>query len=195
MPLTTIQTLSDGLRLGLWNITEKVTDLPCPTCLDLSSINSDTRKIERLVTYQLLNALTGLDQVEIKHDKAGKPLIDGYEISLSHTRGWAAMIISEHYQTGIDVEYISDRVNRVASRFIRSDEDCEGLEKRLVNWCAKEALYKMRSAEDLQYFDMRLHPFSLSDGFVNTDDLKRGDTVRIDFEHTADYMLTWCAEP
>ena len=58
MPLTTIQTLSDGLRLGLWNITEKVTDLPCPTCLDLSSINSDTRKIERLVTYQLLNALT-----------------------------------------------------------------------------------------------------------------------------------------
>ena len=101
MPLTTIQTLSDGLRLGLWNITEKVTDLPCPTCLDLSSINSDTRKIERLVTYQLLNALTGLDQVEIKHDKAGKPLIDGYEISLSHTRGWAAMIISEHYQTEI----------------------------------------------------------------------------------------------
>lgn len=195
MPLTTIQTLSDGLRLGLWNITEKVTDLPCPTCLDLSSINSDTRKIERLVTYQLLNALTGLDQVEIKHDKAGKPLIDGYEISLSHTRGWAAMIISEHYQTGIDVEYISDRVNRVASRFIRSDEDCEGLEKRLVNWCAKEALYKMRSAEDLQYFDMRLHPFSLSDGFVNTDDLKRGDTVRIDFEHNADYVLTWCAEP
>ena len=194
MPLTTIQTLSDGLRLGLWNITEKVTDLPCPTCLDLSSINSDTRKIERLVTYQLLNALTGLDQVEIKHDKAGKPLIDGYEISLSHTR-WAAMIISEHYQTGIDVEYISDRVNRVANRFIRSDEDCEGLEKRLVNWCAKEALYKMRSAENLQYFDMRLHPFSLSDGFVNTDDLKRGDTVRIDFEHTADYVLTWCAEP
>lgn len=183
------------MRLGLWNITEKVTDLPCPTCLDLSSINSDTRKIERLVTYQLLNALTGLDQVEIKHDKAGKPLIDGYEISLSHTRGWAAMIISEHYQTGIDVEYISDRVNRVASRFIRSDEDCEGLEKRLVNWCAKEALYKMRSAEDLQYFDMRLHPFSLSDGFVNTDDLKRGDTVRIDFEHNADYVLTWCAEP
>ena len=183
------------MRLGLWNITEKVTDLPCPTCLDLSSINSDTRKIERLVTYQLLNALTGLDQVEIKHDKAGKPLIDGYEISLSHTRGWAAMIISEHYQTGIDVEYISDRVNRVANRFIRSDEDCEGLEKRLVNWCAKEALYKMRSAENLQYFDMRLHPFSLSDGFVNTDDLKRGDTVRIDFEHTADYVLTWCAEP
>lgn len=195
MPLTTIKTLSDGLRLGLWNITEKVTDLPCPTCLDLSSINSDIRKIERLVTYQLLNALTGLDQVEIKHDKAGKPLIDGYEISLSHTRGWAAMIISEHYQTGIDVEYISDRVNRVASRFIRSDEDCEGLEKRLVNWCAKEALYKMRSAEHLQYFDMRLHPFSLSNGFVNTDDLKRGDTVRIDFEHTADYVLTWCAEP
>lgn len=195
MPLKTIRPLSDDVRLGLWHITEQVADLPCPACLSLSGIHSEIRKEEQLIAYQLLYAMTGLDNVEINHDSSGKPMIDGYEISLSHTRGWAAMIISEHHFVGVDVEYLSDRVNRVAERFIRPDEDSDGVEKRLVNWCAKEALYKMRSAEDLQYFDMRLRHFSLSDGFVDADDLKRGDVARINFECTSDYVLTWCAEP
>lgn len=195
MPLTTIRPLSDDLQLGLWHITENVSELPCPAFLDLSGIHSEMRKKEQLVSYQLLQAMTGRVDMEIKHDAAGRPLIEDYQISLSHTRGWAAMILSKHHRVGVDVEYMSDRVNKVVDRFIRSDEERDGLEKRLVNWCAKEALYKLRSTEDLQYFDMRLHHFSLSDDCVVADDMRRGDTVSIHFECTSNYVLTWCAEP
>ncbi len=195
MPLTTIRPLSDDLKLGLWHITENVAELPCPAFLDLSGIHSEMRKKEQLVSYQLLHAMTGRVDMEIKHDAAGRPLIEDYQISLSHTRGWAAMILSKHHRVGVDVEYMSDRVNKVVNRFIRPDEERDGLEKRLVSWCAKEALYKLRSTEDLQYFDMRLHHFSLSDDYVVADDMRLGDTVSIHFECTPNYVLTWCAEP
>lgn len=193
MPLIKIKQFNDDGQLGLWQITEDIKDLHCPDFLNLSDIHSVMRQKERLVAYALLEAMTGLKNTVIRHNDSGKPFIDNYEISLSHTRGWAAMILAKRCRVGVDIEYYSDRVYRIADRFIRPDEERDGLEKCLINWCAKEALFKMRSEEDLRYFDMRLHPFKLSNKCVEVDDLKQGDAVRMNFEYNHDYILTWCA--
>ncbi len=48
--------------------------------------------------------------------------IEGYHISISHTLGYVAVILSRDYEVGVDIEYVSDRVNRISSRFLRDDE-------------------------------------------------------------------------
>ena len=49
---------------------------------------------------------------------------------------------------GIDIEYRSDRVKRIRSRFLAPEEEqnidtAHEEEHLLVYWCAKEALYKL----------------------------------------------------
>lgn len=196
MPLTRIDTVGDGVRLAIWQMTESVAQLPVPQYLDLSGVHSEKRIREELVICQLLQSLTSRNDLKINHEPSGKPVVDGYQISLSHTRGWAAMVLAEDdgvvRSVGVDIEYYSDRVNKVADRFIRPDEQNDSLPYRLINWSAKETVYKLFSEEDLQYFDMRLHPFQPQpEGVVIVDDLKVGKSVSVNYTFSKEYVLSW----
>lgn len=193
MPLKKILSLDAGRRLALWQMTENPAELPLPQGVSFADVHSEVRLREKHVSYAMLRALTGNDNLIIRHLPSGKPVIDGYSLSISHTKGWAAMLISEKDEAvGVDIEYFSDRVNKVASRFIRPDEQSDSLAHRLVNWSAKEAVYKMFSDEDLQYFDMRLKPFvPTCSGYVTVEDLKVSKEAKVSFVLTGDYVLTW----
>lgn len=181
-----------GTRLGVWRMDEALEDLPRPCGRDFSDIRSERRQREILTTYCLLEAMTGRDDLEISHAKSGKPIIDGLEVSLSHTKGWAAMIVSGDRAVGVDIEYFSDRVNKVAGRFIRPDEQSDKLSYRLINWSAKETVYKLLHDEHLMYFDMRLGKLSDDNsGEVAVEDLKCGGSVAVRYVLNGDYVLTW----
>ena len=96
---------------------------------------------------------------DITHNEAGKPLFRGYHISVSHTKGYAALILSKNQEVAVDIEYFSDRVERIASKFLRKDEKAEDLDAKLVHWCAKETVFKLFSEEKLMFEDMRVKPF------------------------------------
>lgn len=192
MPLVRIENVGDDARLALWHMTERVDELPVSKFVDLDSIHAEFRKRETLTEYCLLKALTSRDDLAINHLPSDKPFIDGYNISISHTRGWAAIILSEQHRVGVDIEYYSDRVNRVAERFIRPDEQNENTDCRLINWSAKETVYKLYSEEDLQYFEMKLDTFKVSDaGMVVVDDLKVSKSINVDYILNKDYVLTY----
>lgn len=193
MPLIRIDNLDNqGTRLALWQMTESVDELLRPKVEDLSDIHAETRLKEKLTEYSLLYALTSRDDLLIKHNAAGQPILDDCYISISHTRGWAAMLLSDKNRVGVDIEYYSDRVNRVADRFIRQDEQNTDLEHRLVNWSAKETVYKMFSEEDLQYFEMRLLSFDISgSGIVTVEDLKLTKSINVKYILNKDYVLTY----
>lgn len=193
MPLKKILSLDEGRRLALWQMTEQPAELPLPQGVSFADVHSEVRLREKHVSYAMLRALTGNCNLIIRHLPSGKPVIDGYSLSISHTKGWAAMLISEKDEAvGVDIEYFSDRVNKVAGRFIRPDEQAASLAQRLVNWSAKEAVYKMFSDEDLQYFDMRLKPFVPTfSGEVTVEDLKVSKQAKVSFVLTGDYVLTW----
>lgn len=70
--------------------------------------------------------------------------------------------ISSLSPVAIDIEYISDRVSRIISRFLRPDEEASTLFQQLVCWCAKETAYKFFSSQHLEFLDMRILPFELS---------------------------------
>ena len=111
------------------------------------------------------------------------------QISISHTRGYAALILSDDSEVGIDIEYRSDRVERIASRFIRPDEKAETTDEKLLLWSAKEAVYKLFSEDNLMFFDMRT--LSIDEGVVRMENIKRNIVVDVHYAFTADYVLTY----
>ena len=137
------QRLSDDLLLGLWRLPA---DMP-PRA---------KRQQERAAAHSLLAAMLGRP-VAILHDADGAPRVEGHQISISHTRGFLAILLSRSRRVGVDIEYRSDRIRRIASRFLRPDESASSTDDLLTCWCVKEAVYKLRSASPPRLRPMRVH--------------------------------------
>ena len=192
MPLIRIDSIGENARLALWKKSERVEELPHPNHIDLTAFRSASRLKEKLTTYALIKELTGLDSLELSYASSGKPLLDGFEISISHTIGWAVVVLSRNTPVAVDIEYRSDRVTRITDRFIRADEDKSSVDIQLINWSAKETMYKLFSEEQLQFHEMRLQQFTPSNaGKIRVEDLKYPKTIEVEYILNADYVLTW----
>ena len=130
--------------------------------------DGSARERERDAVHRLLHAMTGDDTLCIGHEPSGKPTLP---------------------EVAVDIEYQSDRVGRIAKKFIRDDEPVTSIEDMLLLWSAKETLYKLHSSAHLQYFDMRLR--EKSDAVMLLEDMKLNQIVAIHFECSADYVLTY----
>ncbi len=197
MALLSIRHLWDDVNLGIWAIEETVEQLfeQYPHLKDLKvyldeKYKNEGRKNEILAVRALLYEMTHEESSKrISHEPSGKPLLKGYFISISHTKGYAAVIMSKTRNVAVDIEYVSDRVSKIVDKFIRSDEDSSTIEVQLKNWCAKETVYKYFSEEDLQYSEMRLHDLSSSHALV--DDLKIKKTIDVFFDTNSQYVLAY----
>ena len=197
MPLFRKTIFNNGTKFGLWRITESPEDLfALYPYLEKyrahvqKNYHKDGRRLEFLCSRILLFELSGEWQ-EIKHRDDGAPLVEGYELSISHTRGFAALIISKDHPVAVDIEYPSDRVGKIAARFLRPDESFTDIPRQLIVWCAKEACFKYFSADHLDYPEMCVHPFSLEDQCLNVDNLKRRCSLSLDFERNQEFTLVW----
>lgn len=194
MPVIRDEFCGDDVRLCIWHITETAEELPQPRNVDLSSVRSIARKREILAVYALLSYMTGRNDLLIEHDERGKPQIQGWHLGISHTKGWAALILSKRRYVAVDIEYMSDRVSRVAPRFMRPDEKTDNILCQLVSWSAKETVYKLLSAENLKYDEMRLKPFEpLTKGRFEVENLKNENSIMVDYELNEDYVLTYAS--
>ena len=208
MAVVNIREVYPGVRLGLWQINESPEQLfdlyphllPYRSSLD-DKYKNDGRKLEflaiRALMYEMLRvngASKGLlsHAGDFTHNGQGKPLFRGYHVSISHTKGYAALILSKKSEVAVDIEYMSDRVERIASKFLRKDERADSLDAKLVHWCAKETVFKLFSEENLLFEDMRVKPFdTMADWACDVENLKSGKTARVDFELAMDFVLTY----
>ncbi|MBM6992756.1 MAG: 4'-phosphopantetheinyl transferase superfamily protein [Prevotella sp.] len=196
MPLYRDEKIGDAARLCIWQITESIEDLPMPLQADLSALHSESRRREVMAIYALLSYMTDRTDLVICHDSTGRPILPGWNLSISHTKGWAVLVMSRTKAVAVDIEFFSDRVSRVTDRFVRPDENKDSLEVQLINWSAKETVFKFLYDEDLEYFEMRLKSFDRQPkGRVEVEDLKCPKSVWVDFEVTPDYVLTYAVEP
>lgn len=208
MAVVNIREVYPGVSLGLWQMEESPEQLfdlyphllPYRSSLD-DKYKNDGRKLEflaiRALMYEMLRvngASKGLlsHAGDFTHNGQGKPLFRGYHVSISHTKGYAALILSKKSEVAVDIEYMSDRVERIASKFLRKDERADSLDSKLVHWCAKETVFKLFSEENLLFEDMRVKPFdTMSDWACDVENLKSGKTARVDFELAMDFVLTY----
>ena len=204
MPLVKIQELEPDVKLALWRVEETPEEMMDKySCLssfksDAEVFKSGARKMEYLVERALLHSLLNKD-IDILHEESGKPYLDGengLEISISHTlrkgKGFVAIVLSRHGRSGIDIEYQSDRINKIVDKFIREDEKASTTIERLIIWSAKETVYKYFHEQDLQYFEMRCLPFVPMDkGTVVVENLKGGGDLTVGFILDNEYILTY----
>lgn len=128
----------------------------------------------------------------IGHAASGQPLLRGYHVGVTHTKGYAALMLSKSCDVACDIEHFSDRVERIKSKFLRKDEKSDDLDSLLVHWCGKETVYKLFPEDNLQFSQMRVGPFStMSDWACEVENMKRGEKVRVDFELTMQFVLTY----
>lgn len=159
---------------GIWKITETANELidhlpSSPEELQAArQFSSASRRKEWLATRVLLQELCG-EHKEIRYKESGEPyLADGsYQISISHTKGYAAVMLGEpsKCRVGIDMEYLSKRVLKVKDHFLSSEERSfidpqHEANHLLICWCAKEAIYKMLGKEGVEFSrDLQVQPF------------------------------------
>lgn len=200
MPLLEIRQLSPRTRLGLWRMDEPMEGAP--------------RQRERLAEQLLLDAMMDGDtSFTIGHEPSGKPFLTSYfsprtshlspqtshlasytsNLSISHTRGYVVLLLSDDSGVGVDIEYRSNRVERIASRFIRPDEQVGTTNEKLLLWSAKETVYKLFSEDRLAFYDMRV--LSIGEGVMQIENMKRNEVVAVSYEFTPDYVLTYAIRP
>ncbi|MGM9710069.1 MAG: 4'-phosphopantetheinyl transferase family protein [Prevotella sp.] len=198
MALLKIDNLRSGAILGMWRIEETVSEMlammPSLGKLQhvLDSYSRDARRLEVLSVHALVYIMTGDESLVVGHNEDGHPLLEGWHVSISHTRGYAAVLLSRQDEVAVDVEYVSNRVAKIADRFIRDDEQDETITRQLVCWCTKEAVYKYFSSQHLALLDIRLRNYELSsEGCIVAENMQTGDMVTVNYNVTDSYVMTY----
>lgn len=198
MPLSYVRPVDEKAQvvLGLWQLTESHIEEFC--FKDNQKLENrllglkGKRQLEVAATHALLQTITADAQCFIEHDAAGRPLLPGWSISVSHTKGYVAVILSKNKTVAVDIEYLSERVNAIADRFLREDEAASTTTERLIHWCAKETAFKYFTESNLTFQQMRIRnlPQTLSGNF-QVDNLKDGCTLKVWFQTTDAFVLTF----
>ncbi|MDR1918610.1 MAG: 4'-phosphopantetheinyl transferase superfamily protein [Tannerellaceae bacterium] len=147
---------------GVWKIEEspdELLSLFTQQTADLlpADMRAEKRKQEWLAVRLLLKELLG-EEARIAYRPNGAPYLPERDlhISISHTKGYAAVILNGQSPTGIDIEYLNDRILRVRSRFMGEEEEKmidpqHEVEHSLVCWCAKETLFKLIGQSEIDF--------------------------------------------
>lgn len=167
MPLYNHHTFEEG-ELAIWKIEETPEELYALLGTDAyeqeyTRLHHKSRQAEWLAVRVLANKFLEGD-AHITYLPNGKPRLNdnSYHISISHTTNYAALAWHRTREIGIDIERIASRVSRVAHRFTRDDEACymEGndlLMYQLLNWSAKETLFKLIGSAKVADFKASFH--------------------------------------
>ena len=153
-------TTTQNCTIAIWEITETLEELlQLSNTISTADLNTEKRKKEWLASRLLLNDIN--PNYSISYNAFGAPeLSNGSFISISHSKGLVAIIISKE-QVGIDIEEISEKALRVSSKFV-STNNLKDLtaEKATLIWCCKEAVFKWHQKGEVDFIaDIQLHPF------------------------------------
>ena len=81
---------------------------------ELEGISNKVRKKERILSRYLLELLVG-KKVDVHYEASGKPIMDGVNFSISHTKNYVAVIVGSD-TVGVDIEHKSDRIFRITEK-------------------------------------------------------------------------------
>lgn len=169
----------EGGGIAIWHITETADELYAQLGThrydaQLAEKKNESRRAEWLAVRLLVKELFG-SEAEVAYHPTGRPYLKNSttHISISHTKGFAAVAYHHRAPLGMDIEYLSSRVERIASRFTTQaeasyidvhDEDARQM-YHLINWSAKETLYKLFDSPSMAEFREVFHiaPYTLGE--------------------------------
>lgn len=204
MPL--LQLYNKPLR-GVWQITESSDEMLA--LLErkklylpfLQKVTSEKRRQEWLATRLLLKEMIG-EEVEIFYDHNGAPFLTEsvFQLSVSHTSGFVAVLLHEQPFAGIDIETYSDRALRLKERFL-SVEEIKMLNPVyqsnhvLLCWSAKEVLFKMIRQVEVDFREhLHISAFPLqTEGHITVTETRTGEkeSFLLHYQTCVSFVWVW----
>ena len=198
----------DGIQWAVWKMEEPLDVLLSllPNTRKISSekellrFTSERRKMEWLSVRVLLYSMLQEDK-EIVYSSEGKPFLSDHSfyISISHTKGYVAVMLASSVPVGIDIEQYAQRVHKVCDRYVRPDEQVESYQGDitwglLLHWSAKEAVFKRMENADADLRKLRLtHFIPQEEGTFQVQELvtAQQELYSVGYRICPDFVLTW----
>ena len=153
MPIIYQQDINEQTKIAVWKIEEEEEYF-----LDFVPIHRrithPKKRLQHLAgRYLLQHLFPDFPYNEIMIADTKRPYLDDnkYHFSISHTKDYAAAIVSSVARVGIDIEMPDDKVMKISHKFMHEEEF--GLIQQMntamtpehaysIIWCAKESMYK-----------------------------------------------------
>ena len=148
MPLVYQQNVNAVTRMGVWHIAEDEDFFKLvPLQKDISHPH---KRLQHLAGRYLLKELyPDFPLALIKIADTRKPFLEdeAYHFSISHCRDYAAVLISKEQRTGVDIELVNGKIDRIMPKFLTDEEYTLILNDEIhktatLFWSVKEAVYK-----------------------------------------------------
>ena len=199
--------LDNEAVIAVWQVTETEEELielsstPSDEMEEISFIRSESLRKQRLAVRALLNTLFD-EKVYLSHHDNGKPYLENnpVNISISHTEKYVAVILHEEENVGIDIESLDRDFSAVEKKALSEDEiddleDEKRNEQLAIDWCAKEAVFKLLSRYNVDFAEQieieRFRPRGegeLEATFTSKNDEEEFDLEYITFDR---HVLVW----
>ena len=196
----------DGGLIGIWQFSENSEELLKQIQLtdsekeELSKYSFYKRKVEWLAIRILIGQLIGSDY-SLTYAETGKPILTDpkyHFLSISHARDFAAVLVHESCEVGIDLENIDRNYKSIEKRYLSVEELACVQGKPLLQclyWCAKEAIFKVVPHDGVEFKEeIRIHPFKVeSNGQFAASYLHLDDQhdFQLNYEVFDHYGLVW----
>lgn len=201
------QQIEGSVQWGIWKMDEPLDELlvllPQRTVYEqeIQRFTAVHRKLEWLSVRVLLFQLLG-EVKEIGYEPSGKPFLkdNSFFISISHTKGYVAVILSPVAEVGIDIEQYGQRIQKVAHKFMRADEEAgvyagESTWGLLLHWSAKETMFKCMNTAEVDFREhLHITPFIMKAEGIFAAQEYRTEQQRhflIHYQIHPDFVLTW----
>jgi 4'-phosphopantetheinyl transferase EntD len=208
MPHYLTQEINGTGLLSVWKLTETEEKLLIMRKLSkeelsqLSKLKSQKRRIEFLASRILLQQLLN-QNIEIEYLSNGKPILisPNYYFSLSHSKDFIAIIISQNKEVGIDIEKMRNNMETLKEKFLSKKElkTISTSDNFLLHlyWGAKEAMYKMYSSYQPLFTEhLFLENINLktqkATGIVKQENFYK--KIDIQYQQVEDNLLIYCWE-
>lgn len=209
MALSYQKKIDSHTSFAIWKIEESVDELQSKLQLKqheeefLQSIHHDKRKLHWLSTRVLLRTMLNTNAyIDCRSDDQGKPFLVNFSkyISISHSFDYAAVMISDESEVGIDIEHLSPKIVELAPKFLSIYElsfinQTHQVEHFYACWCAKEVVYKLHGKRGVSLLnDIHLKPFLYQERVEIEAELAVTNPIRsliVSSEKIEGYMLAY----
>jgi phosphopantetheinyl transferase len=176
MPLVYQQNINAVTKMGVWHIAE-TEDFFKAVPLQ-KEITHPHKRLQHLAGRFLLKDLyPDFPLALIKIAETRKPFLEdeAYHFSISHCKDYAAVLISKELRTGVDIEMVNEKIDRIIPKFLTAEECSlfpEGEIKKTATlfWSVKESVYKWQGTGGTDFKKhIRIEKFTgnLEEGIVH----------------------------
>ena len=157
-----------GQHIAVWSISETYDEL----VLFLNNesflkeihtlgLKSELRINQKIAAGILLQHILK-ENINIFYDELGKPLLKNHvgNISISNTKEFVTVIYHPHKPVGIDIEIPSEKIVKIAPKFINQKEQnwinrsqLPAYKNYFTVWCVKESLFKLIGGGGIDFKD------------------------------------------